>query len=757
MKTLQENLKVFYLGLENNEPYLYKNKDLTTHALIIGMTGSGKTGLGITLLEEACIDNIPSIIIDPKGDLANLALSFSKASDFEDFGEESKKASELANALKNGLEESFQSLKRVELLKNSAEIKIYTPKASFGNPINILGDFSVPFDSNGEILNGDELNSHTLNLACSLLSLANVGISDHTSPEILLVQSIFNENFLNAKSLDLATLIAQIINPPFDKIGVMPINSFFNEQKRMSLAMKINALIASPSFKAWCEGQSLNIAKMLFSPQGKARANIFSIAHLNDSERMFFVSILLNSILAWMRTQEGTSALRAILYMDEIAGFFPPNANPASKAPMLTLLKQARAFGLGCVLSTQNPVDIDYKGLSNIGTWLIGRLQTAQDKERVIDGLLGVGSQNTSKNELEKIIASLPKRNFLVKNINDESLRIIRTRYALSYLKGPLDKNQISKLCALKNSADSKQVLENSQPENSKNSALSSTKMLLSSGIEQAYIVRGNDAYEPFLFGSASVRFCDNKGLDFTKQVRYLLDANDDLSWQNASSVEQNPSKSEPQNAQYCELNSKIAGLKDFKELKKSLKDFLYRNEKLELFSALGLVSKAGESKEQFLARLQDKANELLEAKTDELVRKFAATKAKIDEKLRKANEKIAKEKSDFMGQGLNTALSIGGAILGLFGGSKTSVLSRAISGAKSAGRVLNENSQLKNASEQKELIEDELKNLSISFNNEIAALKAEYDIQNIKIEIKQISPKKSDIFDENVILAWRN
>lgn len=754
MKTLQENLKVFYLGLENGEPYLYKNKDLTTHALIIGMTGSGKTGLGVTLLEEACIDNIPSIIIDPKGDLANLALSFSKKEDFEDFGEDSKKASELVKSLKNGLEESFQSLKRVELLKNSAEVKIYTPKASFGAKVNILGDFSVPLDSSGKILEGEELNSHTLNLTCSLLSLVGIDTSEHTSPEILLVQSIFNENFLAAKSLDLATLIAQIINPPFDKIGLMPLNSFFNEQKRMSLAMKINALAASPSFKDWCSGESLNIAKMLFTPEGKARANIFSIAHLNDSERMFFVSILLNSMLAWMRSQEGTSTLRAILYMDEIAGFFPPNANPASKEPMLTLLKQARAFGLGCVLSTQNPVDLDYKGLSNIGTWFIGRLQTTQDKERVIDGLLGVGNQNMSKSELEKTISNLAKRNFLVKNINAENLSIISTRYALSYLKGPLDKNQIKKLCALENSAENS---ENSA-QNPKNSAqVSSTKPIISTAIEQGYIMRGEQNYEPFLFGKASVRFCDNKGLDFTKEVKYLLEISDDLSWQNASVAELHPSKVEPANAKYCELDGKIATLKDLKEFKKSLKDFLYRSEKLELFSALGLVSKAGESKEEFLARLQDKSNELLETKTDELMAKFAATKAKMQERLKRAEEKISKEKSDLMGQGLNSVLSIGGAILGFLGGKSASSLTRAISGAKSVGRTINEGSQLKNANEQKMQIEQELQDLTTSFNDEIAALKAEYDIQNMNIEIKQISPKKSDIFDENVILVWQN
>jgi len=453
VKTIQENLKLFYIGLKDKEPFFYKNKDLTTHAAIIGMTGSGKTGLGITLLEEACIDNIPSIIIDPKGDITNLALTFPqmRAEDFLPYVDEAEAANKgqsveefaaaQAEQWKNGIESSFQDLERVKILKDSASFNIYTPKSSSGIGVALLSDFACPNISDEEIFS-NYINS----LAASVLSLIGMSSEDMSSKEQLLISTIFETKFKEQKDVTIEELINFIANPPFKKIGVFDVDTFYPSSERLKLAMKINALIASPSFKGWTQGVRLEISKMLFDENGKAKCNIFTISHLNDAERMFFVTLLLNEIIAWMRGTEGTSSLRAILYMDEIFGFFPPNANPPSKTPMLTLLKQARAFGLGCVLSTQNPVDLDYKGLSNIGTWFIGRLQTAQDKARVIDGLSGIAGSSLDKASLENLISNLAKRNFLLKNINEDGLNVISTRWALSYLKGPLSREQISNL-----------------------------------------------------------------------------------------------------------------------------------------------------------------------------------------------------------------------------------------------------------------------------------------------------------------------
>ena len=763
MKTLQENLKLFYLGLENSEPFLYKNKDLTTHALIIGMTGSGKTGLGITLLEEAAIDNIPSIIIDPKGDLTNLALTFPqmRAEDFEPYIDEAEAqnkglsvrefAEQTANTWREGIEGSYQDLARVELLKNSADFRIYTPKSSAGLGISLLSDFEAP-----KGLNEEDLNNYVGGIATSVLSLAGISSDNLSSPEFLLISQILSYHFGRGEGVSVVDLIAQIGNPPFDKIGVFDVNTFFPSDKRMALAMKINALIASPSFKLWCEGERLNIAKMLFDENGRARANIFSIAHLNDDERMFFVTLLLGEMIKWMRTTSGTSSLRAVLYMDEIYGFFPPNGNPPSKTPMLTLLKQARAFGLGCVLSTQNPVDLDYKGLSNIGTWFIGRLQTAQDKERVISGLSGIGSNPIDKSVLMEKISNLKKRNFLVKNINEDVLRVIETRFALSYLKGPLSNEQISNLMKDKK-AEISSVSGAAQGVKSAGAA----KPVVSGEISQLYSYGASLELSPYLYASAKMRFCD-KGVDFTQQRSFLLSLSDgdEIDWNEASTREvANLSGQEQAGSLYGALPSFIAGAKNLNAQLKSFKEWLYRNEKLELFSALDLLSKPGESKEEFFVRLGDRANEALEAKTDEIAAKFEKEKARLEDKISRASEKYEKEKGDVLSRGVDAALNIGGAILGAFLGRSRSAsnISKAISGAKSAHKILNERSEAKNAENSLSALQEELEVLTQKFEAEVDALKQSLDLKNIKLETKEISPKKTDIYDEKISLLWKS
>ena len=763
MKTLQENLKLFYLGLEEGEPYLYKNKDLTTHALIIGMTGSGKTGLGITLLEEAAIDNIPSIIIDPKGDLTNLALTFPNmsASDFlpyMDANEAANKglsveamADETASTWKNGIEGSFQSLERVELLKNSAEIKIYTPKSSAGLGVSLLSDFEAPKN-----LGSEDLNNYICAIATSVLSLAGINSDNLSSPEFLLISQIFSSNFSEGRGVSVVDLINQIVNPPFDKIGVFDVNNFFPSDKRMALAMKINALIASPSFKLWCEGERLDIAKMLFNAQGKARANIFCIAHLNDDERMFFVTLLLNEMINWMRSTQGTSALRAILYMDEIYGFFPPNGNPPSKTPMLTLLKQARAFGLGCVLSTQNPVDLDYKGLSNIGTWFIGRLQTAQDKERVIGGLSGIGSNPVDKSALMEQISNLKKRNFLVKNINEDTLRTIETRFALSYLKGPLSNEQISNLM-------SEQKGQNSSETSAKTvKSASEAKPIVSAEIPQIYSYGVSKELSPYLYATAKVRFSDKNG-EYTKEYAYLLDVSNasDTNWDEASDrVVDNISTDELEGSSYCALPSFLASAKNLSTQTRNFKDWVYRNVRLELYTALGITSSPDESKEQFYQRLQDKANEILEQKTDEMTAKFEKEQSVWQGKLNRAIERAEKEKSDVTSRGIDAALSIGSAILGsFFGRSRTSAttISKTVSGVKNAHKVLTERNQAKQAEENLNEIEAQIQNLQEKFDEQISQLKQDLEDQMKDIKICALTPKKTDIYDEKISILWKS
>jgi hypothetical protein len=403
---------------------LYDARDLTTHAVIIGMTGSGKTGLGIGLLEEAALDHVPVIAVDPKGDLGNLLLTFPKlaAEDFRPWISEHQAterglsadafAKEQAALWKKGLAEWGQDGARIERLRAGTEMAIYTPGSNAGLPLSVLKSFDAP--SRKLIDDVDLYRERVQATATGVLSLVSVDADPATSREHILLSRILDEAWQDGRSPDLPGLIAAIQAPPFTRVGVMDIESFYSSKDRFQLALRLNNLLAAPGFDAWLQGESLDIARLLHTEAGKPRISILSIAHLSDPERMFFVSMLLNELIAWMRAQPGTSTLRAVLYMDEIFGYMPPVANPPSKPLFLTLLKQARAYGLGLALATQNPVDLDYKGLSNTGTWFIGRLQTERDKARVMEGLEGVRSEGFDRQKMEQTLAGLGKRTFLL-------------------------------------------------------------------------------------------------------------------------------------------------------------------------------------------------------------------------------------------------------------------------------------------------------------------------------------------------------
>ncbi len=400
-----EKLGAFYLGKVfdpaagklSEEPLLYDSRDLTTHAVCVGMTGSGKTGLCLALLEEAAIDGIPAICIDPKGDLGNLALTFPNLAprDFAgwvDEGEAARKglsiddyAAKVSEQWRAGLAEWDQKPERIQKFRDAADVAIYTPGSDSGLPLSILQSLAPP---PAELLaDGAALSERIGSVISGLLTLLGRDADPLKSRDHILLSNLLDHAWRAGRAVDLATLVATVQKPPIDKLGALDLETFFPAKERMELALAINGLLASPRFATWTRGEPLEAQRLLFTPEGKPRIAIVSIAHLSDAERMFVVTLLLNEVIGWMRRQPGTSALRAILYMDEIFGYFPPSAVPAVQPPMLTLLKQARAFGLGVVLATQNPVDLDYKGLGNTGTWLIGRLQTERDRDRLLDGL----------------------------------------------------------------------------------------------------------------------------------------------------------------------------------------------------------------------------------------------------------------------------------------------------------------------------------------------------------------------------------
>jgi hypothetical protein len=456
----------FYLGRRYNretrqldeDVVYYDSRDLTTHAMVVGMTGSGKTGLCITLLEEAILDNIPAIVIDPKGDITNLLLTFPdlRPQDFKPWvdPDDARRAgmdidafsADVAQRWRDGLGSWGIVQERMRWLKMATQYSIFTPGSETGLPVSIMASLRAPRDG-WTHENEEELRENINAVTTALLALTGKNAEPVTDPEHVLIANIFEHAWKQGKDLTLEDIILQVKSPPFDKLGVFPVDKFMNERARSKLAMELNNIIASPSFKSWIEGHPLDIQSLLYQPNGRPRVSIFYIAHLSEPERMFIITLILENLLGWMRTLSGTTSLRALLYIDEMFGYFPPYPrNPPTKDPILRLLKQARAFGVGLILATQNPGDLDYKGLSNAGTWFIGRLQSNNDKQRVIAGLrtMETAQEDMDMRDVEMMIADIAPRVFLMRNVHDTSGPILlHTRWAMSYLRGPLTRQQV--------------------------------------------------------------------------------------------------------------------------------------------------------------------------------------------------------------------------------------------------------------------------------------------------------------------------
>ncbi|MFA9240106.1 MAG: helicase HerA domain-containing protein [Candidatus Paceibacteria bacterium] len=782
-----EKLKLFYIGKEElakdvYTPLVYKNKDLLTHAAIIGMTGSGKTGLGISLLEEAAIDNIPSIIIDPKGDMGNLLLTFPnlQGSDFEPWIEEQdainngvtlkEHAQNTANLWKKGIEGDFQNIQRIEKLKNAADFTIYTPGSNAGVQISILSSFKAP---SREVLEDNDLLVSLINsTVSSILSLIEEK-NDSISKESILISSIFMNYYSAGKDLNLEQLISLIVTPPFEKVGIFDLETFFAQDDRLKLALKLNTIIANPSFKSWIEGETLDISNLLYDENGKAKVSIFSIAHLNDSQRMFFVSLLLNQMVSWMRRQEGTSSLKALLYMDEIFGYFPPSANPPSKQPMLTLLKQARSFGVGIILSTQNPVDIDYKGLANIGTWFIGRLQTKQDKEKVIDGLSSASEGKIDKNEIENLLSNLEKRTFIMKNINEDGIKVFKTRWALSYLKGPISKDDIKKLMINKINQSNSKVIENDLekeiPKLHIPKAEQSLKPIITSNINQKYLYTSqNNSYylQPYLTFSCNIHFINTEkaiDLETNESFKIYLDENmKDINFEEKEQLE-NASFEEKEraNSSYYTLPIFVQNEKEIKSIEKDFSDYIYRDTKLTLYKndALKIVSKQDETLSDFKIRLQDRLNEKIDEEVEKLQIKFQKSNDSIEDKLSNLYEKLEREEQQSSATTTDTLISIGTSLLGAFFGksalTKTNI-GKVASSAKGASRILKERNDIKYVEADILQLQEEQKTLQKILEDEIKKINTSNLSSNYEIEEIFIKPKRSDIYNIKLELLWK-
>ncbi len=779
-----EKLGLFYLGREvdpetrvrGDVPLLYDSSDLVTHGVIVGMTGSGKTGLGIDLIEEAAIDGIPVIAIDPKGDLGNLLLTFPQlsAAEFTPWvnPDEARRVGQSPEAFgeaeaarwAKGLADWGQDGARIARLRAAAEFALYTPGSASGRPISIVQSFSAPEPA---ILNDPELLADRVaTAATSVLTLAGVDAEPLRSREHILVSTLFTGAWRAGTNLDLAALIAQVQSPPITKVGVFDLESFYPAKERFALAMQLNQLLAAPGFAAWLQGEPLNIDRLLYAENGRPRVSIISLAHLDDQERMFFVSLLLNELVGWMRSQRGTSSLRALLYFDEIYGFLPPVANPPSKGPLLTLLKQARAFGLGLTVATQNPVDLDYKALANAGTWLLGRLQTDRDKARVLDGLEGAaGAAGTGfdRAKIDHMLSSLGKRVFLMHNVHEQEPVLFETRWAMSYLRGPLGRDEIRTLTA----ATAPSPAPPTQPAAPALPALPAAAPVLDPAIQQ-FFAPGGDSFVPMVLGVARVSYSDAKlGLDETRDVAVLTPIADGpvaIDWEQAEpadfAVKDLQKAPAGAAATFAALPAAAAKPKNYATWQKDFSRWAAQSQSIELFKSprATMTSSPDESERDFRIRLGSDAREARDAAIAKIRDQYATKLTAIQDRIRRAEQAVQVQAEQSSGAKIGAALSVGATIFGALLGRKAvsaSTLGRATTAARGMGRVGKEAQDVTRATENVTALTQQQSELQAALEADLQAVAAEWDLSTEALERVVVKPKRGGVSVQLVALAW--
>ncbi len=810
-------------GKVTGQPLQYDPDDLTTHGVVVGMTGSGKTGLCIGLMEEAALQGIPAILIDPKGDLTNLLLHFPDLApqDFQPWLDPElarragksleQTATDAALAWRNGLSEWDIGRERILALKNAAQFAVYTPGSDAGIPVSVLSSLAAPgldWATNREVLT--ERIASTVTAILGLVGFDD--IDPLRSREHILLANIFQSAWSQNKSLDLTELILQIQTPPFDKLGAFPVDAFFPPKERMALALQLNNILAAPSFELWRVGQPLDIPALLYAPDGRPRHSVFYLAHLSDSERMFFVTLLLSAVETWMRTQAGATSLRALLYMDEIFGYLPPSRNPSSKQPLLRMLKQARAFGLGLLLATQNPVDVDYKGLSNAGTWFIGKLQTEQDKQRLLDGLESAAAGTLNRAALDKLISGLGKRIFIMNNIHIDQPLLFQTRWTMNFLAGPMTRTQIPALNKMVGASypslapggqpttEPAAVPEGFEPipavvavpvasapssavHGSSSSTGSLTRPSVPSGVSEFFLplnmsfakataVSGESlppdvtpagiVYHPAILASAQVRFLDRKyNLDL-EQVKSALvpkpEKRGAVRWDDFTATLPDASEMDPSpdpQARFTALDAPFSEAKSMTALQKDFTDWVYRTSKVTVRAnnALGLYATPDVSQAEFMKACADAAREARDAAT-------AKATAALDKQIKTLKDKIAREERELkmdeteLGQRKGEEIATHAEnILGVFGGSRSN---RRLSTSLTKRRLTEQAKEdVQESVDSLAQYDEELKRLEEARQQALEEAGGQWGEVVNQIAEVPVLPKKTDVYINLFGVAW--
>jgi hypothetical protein len=792
-----EKLGAFYLGRRfdpaagravADEPLLYESRDLTTHAVIVGMTGSGKTGLGVALLEEAAIDGIPVIAIDPKGDLADLLLAFPHlaAEDFEPWVDPAEaarqgrspaaQAAALAQRWREGLAQWDQGPERIARYAAAAERVVYTPGSTAGRPLAALRSFAAPPRSVAS--DDDALRERVLATASSLLGLAGIDADPVRSREHILLSILLGRAWREGRDLDLPALIREVQRPPVQQVGVLDLESFFPAAERTRFALALNNLAASPAFSAWTRGEPLDPARLLYTDKGRPRLSVVSIAHLGDAERMFAVTLLLSELVTWMRGQPGSATLRAVVYMDEVFGFFPPVASPPSKGPMLTLLKQARAFGIGVVLSTQNPVDLDYKGLGNAGTWFLGRLQTERDKARVLEGLESASAAagaRLGRERADALLSDLPQRVFLMSNAHEDEPVLFQTRWTLSYLAGPLTRDQIRRLAAVEpeGAPAATAPVGASAPPDPGARAGAPQRPVGAAGIAEGFLPAppergsGPARLRPALLGTASLHYRDARAdVDTWEDAAWLApldEASITAPWDGGREIGHAApplAPEPPDGARFAPLPAAAGRAASFERWRKELAARLVRERPLRLLrcAAPPLVAQPGEGEGAFRGRVRDAMRAGRDAQVEALRRRHAPALAQLQERIARARDRVGTEQDQYAQRKMQAAISIGATLVGALFGRKLAsagTVGRATTAMRGIARAADDRDDVAQAADRVEELQARLDELERAFTADCARLETPIDPAAIPLEELTVAPRRGDLDVRPLVLVW--
>ncbi len=798
----------FYLGRivdpktgdTTDTPLLYDPDDLTTHAVVVGMTGSGKTGLCIDMLEEAALNQIPAIMIDPKGDITNALLHFPelRAEDFQpwinpDEARREDKTIEQASAdtadlWRKGLAGWDIGPERLARLRDAVHFAIYTPGANDGLPVSILASLQAPaiaWESHTQTLR--EKISDTVTALLGLVGVRD--IDPVQSREHILLANIFERAWSQGKDLTLAELIMQTQNPPFDKLGVFDVDTLFPDKDRLELAINLNNILAAPAFQSWIEGEPLDVGSLLFHPDGKPRHSVFYIAHLDEAERMFFVALLYSAIESWMRTQPGSTSLRALVYFDEIFGYLPPVGNPPSKEPMLRLLKQARAFGVGMVLATQNPVDVDYKALSNAGTWFVGRLGTDQDKQRLLDGLSTAIGGGMDRKEYDDLISRLGKRVFLVRNVHEKRPSLMQTRWAMNYLAGPLTRTQIPVLNALVGAAPAVPAAAPAPPQPPARPVMSDTAPVIGSEtrpkvpaqveeywlpnnltLHEAIAASRRDVprntrsagllYRPVLLAQADVRFTNRKyKLDADLQRAVLVEEPDrrgDVRWDDyglPALNERDLNRRPEPGARFASLDAPLSDGRTLRAMEKDFQDWAYRTSevKVQAHEMLKVYAGPDVSDKKFSAMCEKAAAEKRKAEIKKLAAAYDKKMDSVENRLEREERELREDKAELSSRQQEEAGTHLETILSLFGGRR-----RSISSSLRKRRMTTQSrAEVKESEEAIAEYEEELEELEAELAQALAENEEKWDAIIANVTEIPVSPYKKDTNVALFGVAW--